>query len=524
MKKYRIRERIIMLFTIVFGIFSVLVFGNTILNNTTIFNVTNPVITFAFVIVYIGVIVAMYFTLKKHKRILDKEIPIIAMIFVILLVIQIIYSYNCYTEYGWDCGKVLKSAEELLINYEFDSNYYSQYYNNIYIMLFFKEVYNICSMIGITNFLYTSVLINIIAIDTSIFIIYLISKKIFGKYGGYASLLFSIPVLGLSPWMIVPYTDTLSMVFPILVFYLYLLIKENETQSKKMILSILLGICIVIGMLIKPTAIIIAIALILVKILFWEWKQENIKRAGTVLLCVAIGVFLSYAIAGWYKDKEIGKFVSEEKSEQLEFPMTHFIMMGLKTFQTEDGKFAYGVFDQDDAVATASHDGKSNKVEYNLKEIKTRLQNMGITGYISFAYHKLNWILCDGSFFYGGEGSFHTSDPLTTGKLADVIQNFSYITSKNYDIYQSFLQAMWIIVQFFIIISIFLIKENGKDKNITIIRIVIFGICLFIVLFEGRSRYLINHLPFFILLATYGFMNIKKEKNELKLVVNKIKK
>ena len=97
MKKYRIRERIIMLFTIVFGIFSVLVFGNTILNNTTIFNVTNPVITFAFVIVYIGVIVAMYFTLKKHKRILDKEIPIIAMIFVILLVIQIIYSYNCYT-------------------------------------------------------------------------------------------------------------------------------------------------------------------------------------------------------------------------------------------------------------------------------------------------------------------------------------------------------------------------------------------------------------------------------------------
>ena len=39
-------------------------------------------------------------------------------------------------------------------------------------------------------------------------------------------------------------------------------------------------------------------------------------------------------------------------------------------------------------------------------------------------------------------------------------------------------------------------------------RCAIFGILCFILLFEGRSRYMINHLPFFVMLASYGFQSI----------------
>ena len=148
---------------------------------------------------------------------------------------------------------------------------------------------------------------------------------------------------------------------------------------------------------------------------------------------------------------------------------------------------------------------------------------MEISGYIKFAYNKLNWILCDGSFFYDGEGNFHASAPFASGKVANIIQSFSYVNSEYYYVYQSFLQAMWIMVQIFIVLSMVLIKENWKDKNLTIVRMTIFGICLFIVLFEGRSRYLINHLPIFILLATYSFINIKREKEALVEMINKIK-
>lgn len=508
MKKYTIREKLIILFTIIFTIISTVVLLNTIFNNTTLFNVTKPILIFLFSFVYVLLIGVLYWILKKNKKILEKEVLIISIIMIVLFVFQLVYSCNSYTEYGWDCGNVLKSAESLLENHQFDANYYIQYYNNVYIMLFFKTLYYICRLIGINNYLFASIVANIIAIDVSIILIYLVSKKIFGKYGGYASLIFSIPVLGMTPWMIIPYTDTLSMVFPILAFYLYLLIKEQPNWKKKIALLMLLGSCLVLGLIIKPTAIIIAIALILVELLFFEINKKNIKNAAKSIICIIVGAVLIYGVAEAYKEYEIGEFLSKEKSEEVEFPMTHFMMMGLKTYETADGKFAYGVFDQEDVVNTGSHPGKKNKIKYNLEEIKARLQNMGVTGYASFVYHKLNWILCDGSFFYGGEGAFHTSDPFAKGKIAEAVQSFSYTTSENYYIYQSFLQAMWILVQAGIVVSIFVEKWDKINKETTIIRLTIWGICMFVVLFEGRSRYVVNHLPFFILLATYGFIRL----------------
>ena len=523
-KGYTIREKIIMLFTAIFVIFSLIVLGNIIFNNTTLFNVTKPLLIVTFIIGYLFVIFLLYKILKKDKKkLLDKKILIIAIIFILLITIQVIYAYNSYTEYGWDCGKVLETAEKLLTNHEFDSIYYSQYYNNIFIVLFFKNLYLLCSILGINNFLFASIMVNILIIDASIFLIYLVSKKMFGDYGGFVSFIFSIPILGLSPWMIVPYTDTFSMIFPILLFYIYLLIKEQKSIYKKYILAFLLGTIIILGMLIKPTVIIIGISLIIVEIFLKNWKEKNKKEIAILALIIIVSMLLTKGITDLYKNVELKDFLSEEKSEQLEIPMTHFIMMGLSKYETADGKCAYGVYNDEDASNTASYDGKQNKISYNIKEIKVRLKDMEISGYIKFAYNKLNWILCDGSFFYGGEGNFHASAPFASGKVANIIQSFSYVNSEYYYVYQSFLQAMWIMVQIFIVLSMVLIKENWKDKNLTIVRMTIFGICLFIVLFEGRSRYLINHLPIFILLATYSFINIKREKEALVEMINKIK-
>lgn len=516
----QIKEKLIISFTAIFAIISIIVFLNVTLNNTTLFNVTKPIVIFMFLAIYIALISTTYFLSKKYKKIFKNEKIIIALIFIAIIIFQIIYSYNCYTEYGWDCGHVLKNAKNLSQNeIEFDANYYMQYYNNIYVMLFFNIIYEICTILHIGNFLYATILINIIIVDLSMFILYLVSKKIFGKNGGIASMAFSIPLLGMLPWIIVPYTDTLSMIFPILVFYLYLLMKENIDSNKKYILSILLGGILILGIFIKPTVIIVGIAIIIAEILNLKVTKEKIKETLKIVICILIGIVSVFGIANAYKDYKIGKFLSKEKIYELEIPMTHFMMMGLKTTETADGKFAYGVFDQEDAANTASHIGKDEKTKYNIEEIKVRLQKMGIKGYISFAYKKLNWILCDGSFFYGGEGNFFASEPFAEGKLAGMVQSFSYLTSENYYIYQSFMQAIWIIVQVFLVISIVAIKDNWKDKNILIVRLTITGICMFIVLFEGRSRYLINHLPFFILLATSGLINIKY----FKTIINNLK-
>ena len=43
-----------------------------------------------------------------------------------------------------------------------------------------------------------------------------------------------------------------------------------------------------------------------------------------------------------------------------------------------------------------------------------------------------------------------------------------------------------------------------------ILKLSIIGIILFIVIFEGRSRYLYNYIPIFIILGTVGIKNIIK--------------
>ena len=77
-KGYTIREKIIMLFTAIFVIFSLIVLGNIIFNNTTLFNVTKPLLIVTFIIGYLFVIFLLYKILKKNKKkLLDKKILII---------------------------------------------------------------------------------------------------------------------------------------------------------------------------------------------------------------------------------------------------------------------------------------------------------------------------------------------------------------------------------------------------------------------------------------------------------------
>ena len=58
----------------------------------------------------------------------------------------------------------------------------------------------------------------------------------------------------------------------------------------------------------------------------------------------------------------------------------------------------------------------------NLKTVKQRLKDYKLTGYMKFLYNKVNWILADGTFFFGQEGSFWTSEHYNKTKLGVLLQ------------------------------------------------------------------------------------------------------
>ena len=103
-----------------------------------------------------------------------------------------------------------------------------------------------------------------------------------------------------------------------------------------------MGIVTVDGTLLKPTVIIMPIAIFIISIL-------NINKVGlkniayTLILCVffIVGVGFSYLGYSVQKEKFFNQLISEEMSYDLEISYMHFLMMGMQEKPNdtkEDGK------------------------------------------------------------------------------------------------------------------------------------------------------------------------------------------
>ena len=195
-------------------------------------------------------------------------------------------------------------------------------------------------------------------------------------------------------------------------------------------------------------------------------------------------------------------------------------MMGMQQRYNDSQKegknqILYGAYNEMDVINTVAVKGYKEKQKYNLQVIKKRLSNFGVIGYIKFLNNKANWILSDGTFFYGQEGNWRINDYYNENKIARIAQQFIDADTDTYKlITANTMQISWILITIGLIFSIN--KEENKYLNIG--KTSIIGIIIFILLFEGRSRYLINHIPIFILVGTYGLTNSLKK---LSLILKK---
>lgn len=524
--KKTVGQRMIKIMSTIFSIFFVVILFNTIFFNRMItidFNI--PLMIIGTVVIYLALFGLYYLYNKRNWKFLEhkpKKTEILSTLLIIFIV-QYIIAKLSYAYIGWDCGEVIKSAFTLLQGEKCNIMYYTQYPNNVGMLLLMKYVFVIAKqltdMTVISNAFFAAIIFNIIVIDLAALFTFLTIKKVLGTKKAYFSLIFILPLIVFSPYIVIPYTDTLTMTFPIMTLYMYLTIKELPKNSiKKHLLIFLLGMAIVSGINLKPTVIIMPIAIFIIEILninketikaFKENILNKIFYIVIALLIFSLGCGTIYFEYSKLKDKNLGEYISKESSELYSIPFTHFLMMGMQT-RPNDTKEAgknqtlYGAFSGDDVTNTTSIDGYKEKQKYNIEVVKERLSNFGFWGYLSFLYNKANWILSDGTFFYGHEGSWIVGDYYNNTDLARVLQKFINVESAMYiKVTANILQISWILITLGLVFS----YSKSSDKYIDIGKLAIIGIVLFILLFEGRSRYLLNHLPIFIFIGTYGLTN-----------------
>ena len=422
-----------------------------------------------------------------------------------LFLFQLVFASITYTEIGWDCGSVVYASSTTP-----DQFYFVVYPNNIMLAFLYKVANKLAGLVGIHNIWAVSIGVNILFTDIGIVFGALICKKLFSNRTYYLCVLLMVAVIGLSPYILVPYSDTMTLPFTTGIIWLILLFRKQEALWKKVVLAFLLGGATLTGYYIKPTVVIIWVAYAI----WWLLRKKGpVTKTGIIRLACTLGAFLVAVgiVQGvqWIaKDKVLGSYNREDLIYQNEIPMSHFLMMGLYD-DLERG--LYGAFYGGDVSNTQAVVGKKEKTQYHMEVIKERLSEFGFKGFIKHLYHKYTWVTTDGTFFYGGEGGFHNNFSKTETGIRGALQNFTYCETPFYQqYYGQYLHGLWAVVLLGCsLFALFSIRKKQMDLAF-VLQMSIFGIFLFLMLFEARSRYLFLYLPFFIILASQGIVQTEQ--------------
>ena len=199
-------------------------------------------------------------------------------------------------------------------------------------------------------------------------------------------------------------------------------------------------------------------------------------------------------------------------------PMSHFMMMGLKTSYREYPRPLYGAYSLDDDLLTTSGRADGSSHEIAISEIKKRLTDMGAIGYISFLNNKAVWIMSDGTFYAYGEG-LAIGGPVHYVRddfLHKIAQNLFSIDGRFYPATSNVFHGAWVALLILICLQLPAILRRHKLVRATqliVIQLSLAGIIAFVLLFEGRSRYLYNFLPLFIIAGLYSLYLLHGSKN-----------
>lgn len=426
---------------------------------------------------------------------------------ILFVLAQIAVMLLISTTMEWDPGTVITMAGQWARG---DALFWPEYFgyspNNLILLIFFRLIFSVTSLFtGYMGDILAAILVNIIVVDLSVFLMVCCAGKMYGKRGQAAALAIGILTIGISPWLCVPYSDTLGMIFPVLLLFLYLYgIKEGRHTAWT---CVLMGASTAVGYMIKPHVVIILIAIIIVDFFSDLRNSERLRAWGRRLLITLLSLAIVFAGVDRLSCYASRNIISDEMREE-KLPFTHFIMMGLN-------EVTYGSFYSEDSNATHGIHGEENKKEYNKKVIKERLQEYGPGGYLRFLGIKVTRIYTDGTFNFDTEGDFSENVKIFDLAPAKALQEIYHIDGKYYAVSSSFFNSMWLMLLAAIALAGLLPDKQG-NREIDVLRLTIAGLTVFLLLVEGRARYLYHLLPVFILLAVYGMLLLSNVKRGFK--------
>lgn len=463
------------------------------------------------------VFVILFCFIYKRSNIHDAKIlkssKTIIITSLVLLMLQLFVCYSVFFLTSWDSEVLTVNAFNIAHNKigNLNNDYFSRFPNNLFLEYLFILAYKFADFIEMSTLKTGTELIVIgqcVLNSMTGFLTFKIAEKISNSYkAAWCTWAFYFILVGSAFWTIVPYSDSIALIIPVLILWIWTTLKTEKYTYLKWFLIIVITF---IGYKIKPQTVIVFIAIVIIQAIYAGYNRKIFLRLIKAVVPAMVVVMLL--------NVGIGKAVSTlpfNIDKEAEFGMTHFLMMGLNE---ESG----GIYDKDDIDFSNTIETKEERKKANIDESIRRLKSFTPRRLAKHIARKTVSNYGNGMFGWGQEaGSYFYKEvyrdrvPGISGFLKKCIYN----TGDYYRIFAIIKQFTWIMCLLLCALSC-MRRDKSVNEAVLVIALSIIGLTMFETLFEPRARYFYIYVPFYVILAPIGLRNVlekfksKKDKKE----------
>lgn len=436
-----------------------------------------------------GVLAALIFFWDRKGSVPKQNGLLLLAVFLIYFAAQlwVAHQFQVLPRGDWDFTWIFQEAENRVLRGEMPTAYFGKFPNNIPYYWLLCGFFSLLHLFGVNQFMLPLLLLNSLCISVSLWFVYDMARRLLGTKWAWMILLLGMASPALLLYVPIAYTDTLTMPFVCGAAWLWILAREAYQagrMQKTMCYAGLAGVTAALGASLKVTVAILWIAFALDVLLFWSdrarWKSFLVGSVAFVLVLQGTTALARSAMPKYDVEK---------------IPYTHWIMMGLH----EDGNY----WDADYEL-TLSYPTYEERVAFHKQEIPRRIQEMGPIGFLDHIREKLSFMLSDGTYYAPCKLNRGPVKPSVWHEF--VVQGGKYAGFLYY-----FADGMQLCLLLGCALGSWRAAKNG-DHRLTVFRVALFGMVLFLLIWENRSRYLVHYLPLFLLCAGAGLIPVQKEK------------
>jgi len=307
-------------------------------------------------------------------------------------------------------------------------------------------------------------------------------------------------LIGMSPWLSVPYTDFYAMPFIVGGVTLADRALAPGRTSTRIILWVLAIASISIAYSIKTTPVVIVIAAVLTAVIAtFDHGLPAARRMGVVAACAASVVAFVALGTGLTSAATSRSGVDASRIDPTATPpLLWWVALGSVERRAASGAVAYGAYSREMVVAVQGR-SQDQMRDYASSVLADQWGQRGLGGTVAFYSNKAAWNWGDGMFWAWGEGGDSRRDALAPATGATrILHEVNGLHGSAYQWRADLTQGLWVAV--LIGAGLGLLRAPYRRETV-LVAVSVLGIAAFTLLFQGRSRYLFAFVPLVVALA-----------------------